>query len=142
MMGMTGCEGTGTDNPYGQGTVICVVDGVSYDLSSITSAQYAPSVEKMGVSGYEGTQIVSITFPGSSPGTWSSPGGGGSLSYGHSDGAFYQAGDFVGGSYTITVTTSGAVGERIEGTFSGAVVGSTGTRTISGSFSVERIPEQ
>jgi len=75
-------------------------------------------------------EILDITFDTSSPGTYTV--GTGSAYMGYSRQLPGLA--VVASSGTITVTSYGAVGGRIEGVYSAA----TGTRTLSGSFSVTR----
>jgi len=75
-------------------------------------------------------EILDITFDTSSPGTYTV--GTGSAYMGYSRQLPGLA--VVASSGTITVTSYGAVGGRIEGVYSAA----TGTRTLSGSFSATR----
>jgi hypothetical protein len=133
----------GGDIPYGQGSVTCVVDGLPVNLSFMTSGQYEPISGKTGVSGLDMSQIITITFPGTAPGTWASPAGGAEVMYVDAVGDTYLANDLEG-LYTITVSAYGPVGGLIAGTFSATVnemFGGGASHVITGSFTVVRIPE-
>ena len=149
---LSGCEGEAT-KPEGEGTVTFDLNDEPQDFSRNSNAVYNSKVGLTSVYGYEESRsTLVIYFPDTSAGTFESPTGGGEVKYLSRGGIPFTADDEAHGDegqfYKINVTSYGAVGEPIEGTFSaylhlniGAgveVTVETDYYTIEGSFSVIR----
>lgn len=140
-IGFIGCN-KDTETPF-QPTVSTesftfTSDGSPVDLSSTTTADYTVGTTKSKVAASSGGDSMAIDFNGNSAGgPWTQANG---VVIGYLDGGEAFSSGAPGGSCTLTVTSYGAVGEKIVGTFSGTLVsGAMNTRTItSGQFSVTR----
>jgi RHS repeat-associated protein len=123
------------------GTITFDIDNVPVNHSNAATA-YLASDSFTLISGFDPVgNYVQMFIPGSTIGTFPC----GNLYYQDSTGEQWGAGGSIGGSCSFTITIYGAVGDPIEGTFSGILNpqfgGATGTRTITnGQFSVLREP--
>lgn len=121
------------------GTIGFDLDGSTVDHSKSARAVYVVGANITIISGVDSSgNGVSLYYPSSSNGTAC-----GSIYYQNASHAQWGAGEGIGGTCAITVTTFGAVGSQIVGTFSATLVpqfgGATGNRTISnGQFAVYR----
>jgi hypothetical protein len=149
---LAGCEGGGGGGVVGWtggGTVTYDVDGSAVDSSGgCTGAYIIPTDNTVLVNRADSTTgypSITIDLPGNSAGLFESASPVGVVvTYVDQDEDTFRASDAVAGSsYTIDVTSYGAVGEPIEGTFSVTVaeLDGAGTLTISGSFSIDRQPD-
>jgi len=126
------------------GTITYNLDGVVSNHSVNTSAKYWVGG---GTTMLGGLDAAGNTFQVFINGTIGGPYSCGNMYYQDNTGKQWGAGGSIGGSCNIAITNYGAVGELINGTFSGSLVaqfgGATGSKSITnGSFSVYREPNQ
>jgi hypothetical protein len=117
--------------PEGKGTVTFDLDGKTCDFSQGSNAVYKTNLDLTIIRGYgEGRELIEIHLPGKSAGTFESPTGGVRIKYLNIDGRAFSIADQAHGYkdqfYKLNVTSYGAVGEPIEGTFSSYMSGGVG----------------
>lgn len=136
--GNASCSSTGSSAGPEPRTVGVVVDGASKALGA-TLGFYMASSDTTTVSGANGAgyPAISLRFPGNKTGTFTCSVTKTGIDYTPVFGTTYIAG--AGGDCTITVTSYGAVGESIAGTFSGTVKSGANSVTLTeGGFNVIR----
>jgi hypothetical protein len=121
------------------GSLDMMIGSAAFSATEVAGAVVDEDIE---VSGTTDTQALTLVLP-ATPGTYScsDPDQAMQMTYVDPTGTYRnQAGD-ARPACTATVTSVGAVGQRIEGTFSVTVTaGSTTLDLTSGAFSVERVP--
>lgn len=126
------------------GIIMFNLNDIQSDHSTNASAQYWAAGNTTGIGGYDAADnFFQIFVNGDTGGPYTCR----NIYYQDSTGRQWGAGGSIGGSCSIAVTSYGAVGQLITGTFSGSLVaqfgGATGDKSVSsGSFSVYRGPNQ
>ena len=125
------------------GVINCHIDGAPTAISG-TSCYYKAaynSTSIMGVKIGASIEVISLSIPGNSPGTYNSPLG--HIYYSPTAGQSYMSSQGAG-NCTITVDSYGPVGGQITGTFSGVVDdGMGGTIAITnGTFDAYRFVDE
>jgi hypothetical protein len=129
------------------GSVFLSVDGIATNFQKFSVSQYDTGSEKTVVLGFgdlsgQGYPSVNISFPSNRTGTWNETTG---AVLGYMDGTGTPFSSLFGnGNCSVTITSYGSVGGKIEGTFSALVFDATASVSnviTGGSFSVVRFAD-